>query len=396
MSYFDSASLVFIPSGYKTSKAYSVKPTDGTGDLTFTRSNDTATRVGPDGLIEKVRTNLLLQSNSFDTTWNLVNGSLTSGQSGYDGTSNAWLLAKNATAVAIVQNIAVAGLQSFSTYAKAGTTDWVRLGAGGGTFSSAYFDLTNGVVGATTTNIVSASISSVGSGWYRCTIVVNKTINAVYIYPAEADNDVSATSGNILIQAAQLETGDLATDYIATTSAAVSVGPVANVPRLDYLGSSCPRLLLEPQRTNSILWSEQMNNWGPTNTTVTTNVLVSPDGYQNADTIVINDSTSRVSQNLSLGAGTYTASVYAKLTIGSGTVRINLIVDGVNSSFTFAPTNEWERYTYTVTAATGVTAIQLRGSSGTSTVSFWGAQIEAGSLRHLVHPHIGSSGDSWC
>jgi hypothetical protein len=47
MSYFDDASLVMIPSGYKTSKVYSVKPTDGTGDLTFTRSNDTATRVGP-------------------------------------------------------------------------------------------------------------------------------------------------------------------------------------------------------------------------------------------------------------------------------------------------------------------------------------------------------------
>jgi hypothetical protein len=45
MSYFDDASLVMIPSGTKTSKVYSVKPIDGTGDLTFTRSNDTATRV---------------------------------------------------------------------------------------------------------------------------------------------------------------------------------------------------------------------------------------------------------------------------------------------------------------------------------------------------------------
>jgi hypothetical protein len=60
MSFFEDASLVLIPSAQKTSKVYSVKPTDGTGDLTFTRSNDTATRVGPDGLIEKVRTNLAL------------------------------------------------------------------------------------------------------------------------------------------------------------------------------------------------------------------------------------------------------------------------------------------------------------------------------------------------
>ena len=58
MSYFDDASLVFIPSGTKVSKAYSVKPIDGTGDLTFSRSNDTATRVASNGLIERVRTNL--------------------------------------------------------------------------------------------------------------------------------------------------------------------------------------------------------------------------------------------------------------------------------------------------------------------------------------------------
>ena len=70
MSYFDDASLVMIPSGYKTSKVYSVKPTDGSGDLTFSRSNDTATRVNSAGLIEKVRTNLVLQSQAFNTTAN--------------------------------------------------------------------------------------------------------------------------------------------------------------------------------------------------------------------------------------------------------------------------------------------------------------------------------------
>jgi hypothetical protein len=70
MSFFSEASLAMIPSGYKTSKVYSAIPTSGDGDLTFLRSNDTATRVGPDGLIEKVRTNLILQSQTFDNaTW---------------------------------------------------------------------------------------------------------------------------------------------------------------------------------------------------------------------------------------------------------------------------------------------------------------------------------------
>jgi hypothetical protein len=89
--YYAKASLVMVPSLYKTSIVYSERPLTTDGQLAFTRSNDTATRVGPDGYIEKVRTNLVLQSNSFDTTWALFNSSLTSGQAGYDGSSDAWL-----------------------------------------------------------------------------------------------------------------------------------------------------------------------------------------------------------------------------------------------------------------------------------------------------------------
>ena len=51
MSLFDDASLVMIPSAYKDGKLYSIKPTDGSGDFTFSRST-AATRVNADGLIE--------------------------------------------------------------------------------------------------------------------------------------------------------------------------------------------------------------------------------------------------------------------------------------------------------------------------------------------------------
>jgi len=64
MSFFDDASLVFLPSGQagKDGKAYSMKPTNGDGDFTFSRgSNLTATRVDSNGLIEKGRENLLLK-----------------------------------------------------------------------------------------------------------------------------------------------------------------------------------------------------------------------------------------------------------------------------------------------------------------------------------------------
>ena len=57
MSLADDAKLLLIPTGYKTSKVYSVFPTDGDGDFTYTRSGD-ATRVNPGGLIETVGTNI--------------------------------------------------------------------------------------------------------------------------------------------------------------------------------------------------------------------------------------------------------------------------------------------------------------------------------------------------
>jgi hypothetical protein len=98
MSLFDDASLAMIPSAYKDGKLYSIKPTDGSGDFTFTRgSNLAATRVDENGLIEKGRENLVLQSNQFDTTWALGGATITSGQADKDGGTDAWALTSTTT-----------------------------------------------------------------------------------------------------------------------------------------------------------------------------------------------------------------------------------------------------------------------------------------------------------
>jgi hypothetical protein len=127
MSYYDDSSLFVAPNGYKTSVLFAQKPMDANGQLAFTRSNDTATRVAENGLIQKVRTNLLLQSNTFDTTWTNSNTTETSGQAGYDGTNNAWLLNATSAGGSIVQSFSVAGIQTFSVYAKAGTYGFIRV-----------------------------------------------------------------------------------------------------------------------------------------------------------------------------------------------------------------------------------------------------------------------------
>ena len=289
MSIYDKASLVLIPSGTKTSKVYSQKPVSGDGDFTFSRST-AATRVNADGNIEKETQNLLLQSNQFDTTWGNSSSTETGGQSGYDGSNDAWRIDKTASGGYLVQNIGTSGVQTFSVYAKAGTTDWMQLlTLGSGTGSRyVFYDLTNGVIGSQSgsgTYGIDSNIESVGGGWYRCSLTFNTTLNDVRIYPAEA-NSVSAASGNIYIQDAQLEQGLVARDYIETTTTAVEGGITDNVPRLDYTDSSCPSLLLEPQRSNLLTHSEYFGGWGQINTINTANALISPEGVQNANKLI--------------------------------------------------------------------------------------------------------------
>jgi hypothetical protein len=391
MSYFDDASLVLIPSGYKDQKIFSVKPLSGDGDLTFSRASS-ATRVASNGLIEKVRTNVLLQSNSFDTTWITALATVTSGQTGYDGTNNAWLLSKSDVNGRVNQNITLSSSSyTFSVYAKAGTDNWLFLrteGAAG--IHTAYFDLVNGAVGDT--SLSTASITAVGNGYYRCSISFTDSLTIVRIYVADANNDTSGTSGNILIQAAQLETGDIATDYIATTTAAVSVGPVSGLPRLDYLNSSCPRLLLEPQRTNLTAQSEDFNGWGnKVNVTTTANYAVSPDGYTNADRLQFTGNGFLYGfTGFNQTSGTvYTLSCYAKRN-GSGTQSIGFFVDGsggVNSAWTL--TSNWQRFTYTYTAG-NISTVGIAGASGAD-VSVYGFQFESGAYATSYIPTLSTS-----
>jgi len=57
MEISDKSKLLLIPSGYNTGKVYSVFPTDGDGDFTFSRTGE-ATRINPGGLIETVETQI--------------------------------------------------------------------------------------------------------------------------------------------------------------------------------------------------------------------------------------------------------------------------------------------------------------------------------------------------
>ena len=60
---------------------------------------------------------------------------------------------------------------------------------------------------------------------------------------------------------------------------------LSNTPRLNWLNSNCPSLLMEEPRTNLFLNSEDMNSQSKINVSVSTDVTVAPDGLQTADLV---------------------------------------------------------------------------------------------------------------
>jgi len=254
----EAASLIMVPSGYENGTLASVKPNDGTGDFTFSRgSNLSATRVGPNGYIERGYENLLLQSNSFLTTWTQVSILLpTSGQAGYDGSTDAWYFEKTGAFGRLQQSISTSGVRTLSVYLKAKDSSWVSVEASGTNTSRQYFDLTN-ISKGSSNNIISSSIEDAGDGWRKCSITYEGTKTFVFIFIAEGNGQIAGTSGSLYIQDAMLNQGLVAYPYIETTTAPVAGGILEDMPRISYHDPSSENglsdrghILLEPSRTN--------------------------------------------------------------------------------------------------------------------------------------------------
>jgi hypothetical protein len=417
-SFFSQASFVMDPSVYRAGTLFVPKPTDGSGDLNVTRSNDTATRVGPDGYIEKVRTNLILQSNSFsDAAWvklGVGTGTAPVLTANYTtdpfGGNNAWRLQcdlNGGTASGDRSWI----YQTFAGSPSNGTLSiYVKLNSAG-SVNLVFSDGAGDTQTVTSTTWVRLNIPSAAIGEFRLGLIG---------YNGTDTCDLS-------IAFSQVEAGDIATDTITTLGTAVSVGPVANVPRLDYSGgSSCPRLLLEPQRTNLITSSEDFTaslyNY-ISGIAVTKNQTTSPDGYNNAD-LITEDSTSGahrigIATNIGSAGLTTTMSVFAKangrdwlllsnanmspsgstyFNIAEGYIGINTAIDAKIEDYG----NGWYRCSITyeqnktnpyptiyLTNASGVSTYQGDGTSG---VYLYGYQIEqSASYATSYIPTLGSA-----
>jgi hypothetical protein len=191
-------------------------------------------------LIEEQRTNLVTYSDQFsNAAWTKNNSSITANTIvAPDGTLNADLLVENtanSTHIASSNSVSVltATVYTYSLYAKANGRNWlnIQIGTGSEAYGAlipfAYFDLSTGSLGSFGNG--TSSITPVGNGWYRCTLVAIATTAAtttnMRIKLASA-NMTDFYTGNgfsgACIFGAQVEAGAFPTSYIPTVASQVT------------------------------------------------------------------------------------------------------------------------------------------------------------------------------
>jgi len=201
----------------------------------------------------------------------------------------------------------------------------------------------------------------------------------------------------------------------------------SGVPRLDYpilngVVQSCPALLLEPARTNELLYSQELDNawWAKTDVSISANSIASPDGSLTADLITESATTGlhRVYRTLTpngnnsfsffvksngvrwivLAAGNTTNfGVHTSFDIQNGVVGTSLI--GTSKIENYG--NGWYRCIVSGLANGGATSLNLYLCDGDNVISYtgdgtsgvyaWGGQLELGSYATSYIPTSGTT-----
>ena len=368
---------LYLPSGVKAGTAYGVLPNSASADFDFSRSS-AGSRVDKNGLIN---TGLGLGSEE------VVNGTFDTDSNWTKGIG--WTIA-NGVAINQGNNGSQQILQTGVVSANKSYEMTITVVSNEGTGNNTIY------IG---NKIVSNTNLGVGTYTFQATPTSGSTINIFCSTGGEFSID------NVSVR----EITDVNT----------------NVPRLDYTGGGCPSLLLEPQRTNAIEYSEDFSQWSQVNLTNTNNEIISPDGTINAS-LITEDATSSVKytfRSLTVTLNQHTFSFYAKykgrflqVTFGtndvSGDPYVNFDLqngtydnNGVTNPSIEDYGNGWYKISLSitpiVTSSFGAifslipsltsTRIPSYPGDGTSGVYLWGAQLEQGSYPTSYIPTYGAA-----
>jgi len=298
-------------------------------------------------------TNYLLQSQSVNVTWTQSGVTISANSAtAPDGSATADKIVESAggTFHLIRQDtslISVGRTNTFSTYLQASGRGFSRVQFTDTSESNGCYvdvNLSSGATGTVTaigTGASQAATVTLVSGYYRvaltCSISSTATTGRAQVLLANALGTVSysgdGTSG-VNVWGNQVEAGSAASSYAVTTTTApqhINSTPVV----LGYFS--------EAARTNLSLQSEVLDDaaWTKSNSSITSNSVIAPDGSQTADTVVENGATAQhLVQQINVAGLTastvYTASKFVK---SGGRTRGRLLfidsaqTDGVGVAF---------------------------------------------------------------
>jgi hypothetical protein len=374
MSLLDDASLLVTPNARKEGKLYSIIPTNGNGDFSVTRAT-TATRVNAAGLVELVPYNLLQYSEQFDNAY-WVKDSGVSVNANVANAPNGMATADRlnlSTGGALYRSALALGTGSFTL------SVWLK-GEGANIGKQVLLEFTNG----------DATVTLTGD-WQRFTTVGSNVINVAI------KRNTAGQADSLLIWGAQINQGTSALDYQATETR-------LNIPRLDYSLGSCPNILLEPQRTNLGLQSEDLSSaswFKGAGVTITADNTISPSGVQNADRVVGATGTGTWGSANTLGSATssllsntlYTATIYLRSSTTSSqvTLRFRDQTTGLENQIVCNLTSSWKRFEISRTTGASTTALAVVLTNSTADFFAWGRQLEAGAYATSYIPTTSAS-----
>ena len=193
-------------------------------------------------LESEARTNLILQSSDFATSWNKTNATVSTNQiASPSGSVDADKIVSSAATAsqAVDQAVTVTSLASAHTasvFFKSAEFNYILVRLGDNTLSNfiqATFRSDTGVMVSTlnggTGSLSASKIESVGGGWYRASVSGvpssgGGTTARLRIYVSHADTTAATGDGTsgAYLWGAQLELGSTRSSYIPTTTAAAT------------------------------------------------------------------------------------------------------------------------------------------------------------------------------